>query len=289
MAELKGVYVATTTAFDANGDFDAGLFRAHLDRLLEAGADGIVLCGGTGEFAYLSDDERREVIETGARHIDGRAGLIVNTSAIRDKTAVYWSQHAEGLGADALMILPPFFEGPGAPGVRAFYETVNAAVSTEIMLYNIPVHSGFDIDADLYQTLLNDLENVGSIKDSTGDMVRLLDLISRGGKVFNGCDPLAYFAMQSGVAGCVWGGANAMAQQSTELWALTKAGKLAEAQALWAKMQPANLHFWLNEYNPNVKAATNMRSGDVGACRTPAQPLNAEEQAALTAALAALD
>ena len=74
MADLKGVYVATTTAFDANGDFDAGLFRAHLDRLLEAGADGIVLCGGTGEFAYLSDDERREEPakpSCGAHNCDG--------------------------------------------------------------------------------------------------------------------------------------------------------------------------------------------------------------------------
>ena len=289
MTKLTGIYVATTTAFNQNGDFDPGLFRAHLDRLLEAGVHGIVLCGGTGEFAYLSDDERRQVIETGARHIDGRAGLVVNSSAIHDKTALYWAQHAEGLGADALMILPPFFEGPGEPGVRKFFETLDRAVSTEIMLYNIPVHSGFDIDADLYENLMNDLEQVGSIKDSTGDMVRILDLISRGGKVFNGCDPLAFFAMQAGVAGCVWGGANAMPARSAELWQLTTTGKLADAQALWSKMQPANLHFWLNEYNPSVKAATNLRTGDVGPCRTPAQPLHAEEEQKLRAALATLD
>lgn len=289
MSKLTGIYVATTTAFDDNENFDIGAFCAHLDKLIENGADGIVLCGGTGEFAYLSDSERKEIIETGAKHIDNRAGLIVNTSAIRDKTAIYWAQHAEDLGADALMILPPYFEGPGEAGVRNFYETLDTAVSTEIMLYNIPVHSGFDIDADLYETLMNDLENVSSIKDSTGDMVRILDLISRGGRVFNGCDPLAYFAMISGATGCVWGGANAMPKQASDLWSLVQKGDLNNARELWKTMQPANLHFWLNEYNPSVKAATNLLTGPVGNCRTPAQPLDAESLTALKAALAPLE
>lgn len=288
MSKLSGIYAATVTAFDDKQRFDAGAFRTHLDTLIDSGIDGIVFCGGTGEFAYLSDAERKEIIEVGCKHVQGRAGIIVNTSAIRDTTAVYWAQHAEDCGADALMILPPYFEGPDESGVRAFFATLDHHVSRDILLYNIPVHSGFDIDADLYETLKNSLQHVVGIKDSTGDMVRLLDLIARGGKVFNGCDPLAFSAMAAGVSGCIWGGANAMPTAAADLWRLTQQQQWQAANDLWQTMLPANLFFWQNAYNPAVKTATNLLVNKVGACRTPAQPLTEGELTALQTVLSPL-
>ncbi|GAA3548498.1 dihydrodipicolinate synthase family protein [Zobellella aerophila] len=288
MADLSGIYIATCTPFAADESFDDGAFKAHLDSLIEAGADGIVFCGGTGEFAFLSNEERRHIIEVGTRHVQGRAGIIVNTSAIRESDGINWARHAQDLGADAVMVLPPYFEGPGESGVMRFYEAINNAIDTEIMLYNIPVHSGFDIDAQLYRRLL-ELDNVGSIKDSTGDLVRQLELLEVGGKVFNGCDPLAFYAMSAGVTGCIWGGANAMAAECSRLWRLVQAGDLYEARALWKKMEPLNLYFWLNEYNPSVKWATNLRSTSVGECRMPVLPPTEEAVDEIRQRLALLD
>lgn len=288
MADLSGVYIATCTPFAADENFDEGVFKAHLDKLIEGGADGIVFCGGTGEFAFLSNEERRRIIEVGAKHVHGRAGIIVNSSAIRETDGIDWALHAQDQGADAVMVLPPYFEGPGESGVIRFYEAINDAIDTEIMLYNIPVHSGFDIDARMYSRLM-ELEHINSIKDSTGDLVRQLELMEIGGKVFNGCDPLAYYAMSAGVTGCIWGGANAMAVECSRLWRLVQEGKLMEARSLWKKMEPLNLYFWLNEYNPAVKKATELRTSPVGACRMPVLPPSDEMVAEIQQRLAFLD
>lgn len=85
--------------------------------MLEAGVHIILVCGGTGEFAYLRPEERRRIAELAARHIDGRAGFMVQTSAIATAEAIAYASHAEDLGADALLVLPPYFEGAG-PGRR---------------------------------------------------------------------------------------------------------------------------------------------------------------------------
>lgn len=288
MADLSGVYIATCTPFTSDEKFDEGVFKAHLDKLIEGGAEGVVFCGGTGEFAFLGTEERRRIIEAGAKHIQGRAGIIVNTSAIRETDGIDWALHAQDQGADAVMVLPPYFEGPGESGVIRFYESINNAVNTEIMLYNIPVHSGFDIDARMYKRLL-ELENVNSIKDSTGDLVRQLELMEVGGKVFNGCDPLAYYSMAAGVTGCIWGGANAMAAECSKLWNLVQSGNLVDARALWKKMEPMNLYFWLNEYNPSVKKATEMRTSPVGSCRMPVLPPSEDQIEEIKQRLALLD
>jgi len=106
--------------------------------LLEAGVHIVALCGGTGEFPFLSEAEKRRVIELGCRHIDGRAKVVAQTSAIRTEDSIEASKHAEGEGADCLLVLPPYFEGPDAEGVLWHYERVAASVSCQVMAYNIP-------------------------------------------------------------------------------------------------------------------------------------------------------
>jgi 4-hydroxy-tetrahydrodipicolinate synthase len=113
--------------------------------MLEARVPIIAVCGGTGEFPFLAEGEKRRIAEIAGRHIGGRAKLIVQTSAIRTEDAIENSRHAEGAGADALLILPPYFEGPGESGVRWHYEQIARAVKLPIMVYNIPQYSGFDI------------------------------------------------------------------------------------------------------------------------------------------------
>ena len=116
--KLEGICAALCTPFDASGErVDESALRTHIDSMLEAGVHIILVCGGTGEFAYLRPEERRRIAELAARHIDGRAGFMVQTSAIATAEAVAFARHAEDLGADALLVLPPYFEGAG-PGRR---------------------------------------------------------------------------------------------------------------------------------------------------------------------------
>ncbi len=285
MADLHGVIAALSTPFDETGEaLDEGALRTHLDAMLEAGVHGIVLCAGTGEFAYLREDEKTRIFEIGINHVDGRVPVVAQTSAISTADAIEKSKRAEGLGADALMILPPYFEGPGTDGVLYHYEEIARSVATPIVLYNIPQHSDFDITPEIYAQLLQ-FDNVEYIKDSKGDMVNLQQLIATGGKVLSGADPLAPFALMAGAVGWIWGAANVMPRETVELYELIAGGRHGEALELWRRMEPANLFFWSHGYNVGVKQATNYMGRPVGPCRKPTLPLSDAEWDELKAAL----
>lgn len=280
MKDLKGMCVALCTPFTESGEeLDETALKSHIDSMLEAGVHIILVCGGTGEFAYLRPEERKRIAEIASKHIDGRAGFMVQTSAINTVDAIEFSKHAEGVGADCLLILPPYFEGPDSEGVYYHYEKISEAIDIPIMVYNIPASSGIDITPSLFKRLI-EIDNIGYIKDSMGDLVRIQELLAVSGdkaKVFNGGDPIAFFSLLAGCPGCVWGATNAMPKESVELYDLVVSGRLVEATDLWKRMFPSNLFFWTHVYNAAVKAATNLSGRKIGPCRKPVQPLTDPE------------
>lgn len=288
MKNLTGVCVPICTPFDNSGErVDETALKNHIDSMIDAGVHIILVCGGTGEFAYLRADEKKRIAEVAARHIDGRVAFMTQTSAISTSETIEFTKHAEDLGADAVMILPPYFEGPDMEGVYYHYEKVASAVNTPIMVYNIPQHSGVNITPEFFRRLL-EIDNIQYIKDSTADLTQIQALLRTGGKIFNGGDPITFQSLLSGCCGCVWGAVNAMPKEAVELFNLVSADKLVEARALWQRMFPAQLYFWNSVYNAAVKAATNMSGRAVGHCRMPVQPLTKTELAELRQALTPL-
>lgn len=285
MAELRGVCTPVCTIFDDHGAVDDTAMRKHLDTLIEAGVPIVTACGGTGEFSFLRADERRHVAEVVARHIEGHAQLIVHASAVMTEEAIEYARHAEGLGADALLLLPPYFEGPNMQGVYEHYARVASAVGTPIMAYNIPVHSGICLDPDFYARLVEEIDTVRYLKDSTGDFLALQAFLHRGARVFVGCDPLMYHGVLAGAAGCFWGTSNAIPAQAVSLYTLAAAGDLQAADALWRDIYPLNAFVWSHPFNPSVKAAGRLLGHDLRECRRPVQPLTDEELASLREAL----
>lgn len=288
MRELVGICVPICTPFDDSGEkLDETALTNHIDSMLEAGVHIILVCGGTGEFAYLRGGEKRRIAEIAAKHIDGRAAFMVHTSAVNTADTIEESKHAQDLGADAVMILPPYFEGPERRGVYDHYEKVARAINVPIMVYNIPQSTTIDITPDLYKELL-EIDNIQYIKDSTGSLIRIQQLVATGGNVFNGADPITFSALLAGCPGCVWGAVNAMPKEAVSLYALVSSGKLNEARELWRKMLPAQLFFWSHFYNAAVKESTNLSGRRVGPCRKPVQSLTAAEKEGLVKALAPL-
>ena len=279
---------ALCTPFSEDGEqVDETALRNHIDSMLEAGVHSILVNGGTGEFAYLTREERRRLAELASEHIDGRADYVVMASAVSTTEAIEYSKHAEGVGADCLLILPPYFEGPDLEGVYYHYARISGAVDLPIMVYNIPVHTGIDITPSFYQRLM-EIDNVEYIKDSMADILRIQELLAVGAKVFNGGDPIAFFSLVAGCPGCVWGAVNAMPVEAVNLYNLVSSGSIGEARDLWEKMFPTNRFFWRHVYNASVKAATNLSGRPVGPCRKPVQPLTDVEMAELKQAMAPL-
>ena len=289
MKELRGVCAALCTPFDETGEtLDETALRIHIDAMIEAGVHGVVLCAGTGEFAYLRAEEKRRIIEIGIKHVDGRIPVIVQTSAITTVEAVENSKFAEGAGADALMILPPYFEAPGTESVMAHYERISGSVNTPIIVYNIPQATGFEITADLFSRML-EFDNVAYVKDSKGDLVSIQELVATGGKVLAGADPVSPFTLIAGAVGWIWGGVNVMPREAVRLYDLITADKCREALELWQRMAPTNIYFWSHSYNEAVKTAANLRGFAVGSPRRPNRALTGDDLAELKAALATLD
>ena len=206
MTKHSGICVPVCTPFDESGEnLDEGALRDHIDSMIEAGVHIVLVCGGTGEFATLRADEKRRIAEIAGRHIDGRAGFMVQTSAINTQDAIEYAKRAEGQGADAVMILPPYFEGPDRHGVRDHFERIGRAIHTPIMVYNIPQATNIDITPDFFRELL-EIDNIESIKDSTADLVRIQQLLTTGGTVFNGARSHCIRSTYGGLPGLHLGG-----------------------------------------------------------------------------------
>lgn len=285
MSDLGGINLAMQTPMHADGSIDYARWEELIDLYIDTGVHGLVLGAGTGQHPYLTRDECERLYELGARRIDGRCNLICQTSALVQDEVIQRSLHAQGLGADALMILPPYLEGPeDDDGLFAFYEAIDARVKTDIIGYNIPQTTGIGISVELFKRL-NQLEHFNYIKDSAGDLTTHQEYLATGFKVLNGCDPNTVFALIAGAQGCIWGGANYMPRESVQLYDLVVSGDVAGAMALWSRMIPSLLCIWRGNYIPKVKAASRQRGFDGGSVRAPLAELSTDELRELAVSL----
>lgn len=272
MTILKGIYGAMCTPFQESGEgIDLKRYHSHIDDLLGAGVHGLVLCSGTGEYAYLTDDEKQTLITEGVNHINGRCNTIAQTTALSTTECINKARAAEDAGATAIMVMPPFLEPPSERGVIYHYEAIAKAVRVPIVMYNVPQQAA-PLSEDTYRKLLA-IENLDYIKDSSGDFLNLQKFIKTGGRVFCGIDSFAPFALMSGCTGMIWGAVNFMPHECVKLFNLIEEKKYLEAMDLWKLMEPVCL--WLGgnrhevDYLTGIKAAANLSGRDMGPPRKP--------------------
>jgi len=186
VSEFRGSYTVTVTPFTPDGrSVDVQAMRRFLDWQLAEGVPGIIVLGTTGEFITLSDEERREVIDTAVSHIAGRIPVLVGSMAASTAEAVRRSVEAESMGADGLMILPPYYYTPTDDEIFRHYAAISEAVQVPIMLYNNPVTSNVDMSAHLVARLARALPNVRYIKESSQDLARVRDVIEASDGLMN--------------------------------------------------------------------------------------------------------
>jgi 4-hydroxy-tetrahydrodipicolinate synthase len=274
------------TPFHEDGSVDYARWEALIDIYLDTGVHGLVLGSGTGQHPYLTEDECNQLYETGIKRIAGRCQVICQSSALNMNEVIRRSQAAEALGANALMILPPYLEGPtDDDGLFEFYREIDAAIGIDLVGYNIPQATGLSVSPALLERL-GDLPNFNYIKDSGGDM-NVHQAYIKAGKVMvlNGADPIAIYAFMAGAVGAIWGCANYMPCECVRLWDLVQARDFDGALALWDKMLPSIIWMWSNDYIPAMKYAVSRRGYAGGGVRKPLRSIGVEDQKSLDAAL----
>jgi 4-hydroxy-tetrahydrodipicolinate synthase len=161
MSEFRGSYTVMVTPFTEDGSaIDTEALARFLDWQLDVGVPGIIVLGSTGEFLTVTDDERTQLVETTIRHVDGRVPVLVGSMNAYTPNAVRYSREAEQLGADGLMIVPPYYYTPTEDEIFGYYRAICEAVSVPIMLYNNPVTSNVDMPAKLVGRLTRAFENI---------------------------------------------------------------------------------------------------------------------------------
>jgi 4-hydroxy-tetrahydrodipicolinate synthase len=186
VATFRGSYSVTVTPFTADRraiDLDA--LQRFMEWQVESGVPGVIVLGTTGEYLTISDEERAQIVETTVKQVSGRAHVIVGTMNAHTPNAVRYSKQAEELGADGLMVLPPYYYTPTEDEIWRYYKAVSEAVSVPIMLYNNPVTSNVDMSAALVARLTRDFENIRYIKESSQDLARVRDIIESTDGVMN--------------------------------------------------------------------------------------------------------
>src|ERR687897_2283282 len=201
---FHGVLPALITPFtDDGGAIDTGALAAIVDRLIDAGATGLVPGGSTGEFTTLSHAERRELIDTTVGTAADRVPVVAGTGALSTRETVELSVHAEQAGAAAVMIVPPFYEALSWRELLAHYTAVADAIEIPIMYYNLPSASGVKLTAAQFRELQG--AGVACLKDTGGDAVAATELIQTDGPtLLNGWDTTPFARLGGGVRAAVW-------------------------------------------------------------------------------------
>lgn len=281
---FPGLNLALATPFDDAGRVDFARVEANIERYLAAGITGFVLSSGTGMHVYLSPDEAQQVIDSGAKVINGRARIIAQTSALMAEDVVARTKRARDAGADGVMVLPPFFEGPtDDEGVVAFYAEV-ASAGLPVIGYNVPHAVGVEITPDLFRKLA-EIPGFASVKDSSGDLAAQASLMRTGLPVMNGADTLVPYALLAGASGLIWGGANIAPKTCLAVVKAAQEGRWTEARETWRKLEPIMSLIWAGDYVQSVYAAAGMTGNGAGNPRKPLRALPADRLPAIRAAL----
>ena len=169
---FQGSIVALVTPMNSDGSVDIGNFRSLLDFHIENKTDGVVVLGTTGECPTVDFDEHTFLVKEAVSHINGRIPVIAGTGANSTKEAIFLTQSAKDAGADACLLVTPYYNKPNQQGLFEHYKAINDAVNIPQILYNVPARTGCDLKNETV-ILLSQLSNIIGIKDATGEVERI--------------------------------------------------------------------------------------------------------------------
>jgi 4-hydroxy-tetrahydrodipicolinate synthase len=289
MLKFKGIIPAVLTPFNNKGEFDEEAQRENLRFLIENGVHGLMVNGSTGEAENLSREERRKNVELAVEEAGGKIPVIAGTGVPSTKATIDLSKDAKDAGADAVMIVTPFYLIPNEEGLIKHYKTITEKVDVPIVLYNIPQHTKVNLDSTLIEKLCNEAPNIVGLKDSYGNLSQFADTIARVGdkiSVLTGCDDLILPSLILGAPGAIVALANIAPKMVVELFEYAKKGEINKAKEIYFKLLPIARAIG-SEYNfpAPVKEAVNLLGRKAGPPRSPITQLSTKEKEEIKKAL----
>jgi 4-hydroxy-tetrahydrodipicolinate synthase len=248
---FRGSIAPIVTPF-REGKLDERALADLIDWQIKSGSHGISVTGTTGEPSSLSFEERKRVIEVAKQAIAGRVPFIPGTGSSNYNETVQLSKFAQSSGADALLIITPYYCRPSQEGLFQHFKSVASQVDIPVILYNIPGRTAVNLEVDTVSRLREACPNIIGVKESNKDFEHINRLLHRMGRdflVYSGIELLCFPVLAIGRAGYISATGNLMPAKVAELYNLTTAGKWNEARELHYELLPLNDAIFL-EINP---------------------------------------
>src|SRR5438874_1792609 len=248
--KFRGSFTALVTPFK-NGSLDEAAFRSLVNWQITEGTHGLVPVGTTGESPTLSHDEHKRVVEWCIDEAKGRAPVIAGAGSNSTMEAIELAEHAEKAGADAVLVVTPYYNKPTQEGMYQHFKAINDAIGIPIIIYNIPARSVIDMSVETMKRLF-ELKNIAGVKDATANMVRVSQQREEIGPDFNqlsGEDATALGFMAHGGHGCISVTSNVAPRLCAEFQSACLKGDYAAALRLQDKLMPLHTALFI-ETNP---------------------------------------
>jgi len=272
---FRGSFTALVTPFK-NGGLDEKAFRDLVDWQIAEGTSGLVPVGTTGESPTLSHDEHKQVVEWCVDQADGRVPVVAGAGSNSTAEAIDFSKHAEKAGADAVLIVTPYYNKPTQEGLYQHFKAINDAIGIPIIIYNIPARSVIDMSVDTMKRL-SELKNIAGVKDATANMVRVSQQREVVGEDFNqmsGEDGTALGFMAHGGHGCISVTSNVAPRLCSEFQTACLKGDYAGALKLQDKLMPLHQNLFVETNPAPAKYALSVLGRCDDTVRLPMVPLS---------------
>lgn len=286
---FRGIYPPTVTLFGDDGSLDSDANRQHVDYLINEGVQGLYVLGTTGEFMHLNLKEREQHATEVVQHVNKRVPVIIGTGTPSTRETIRLSRHAQGVGADAVAIITPYFWTLSEREIVAHLSAVANAIDIPIIVYNFPAYSGVNISSETLAALAREHRNIAGVKDSLDSIehlrqrVQLVKAVNPDFSILAGHDGHLLAALEIGCDGAVPATANFAPRRHVELFKAFEDGDYARAVALLpgvlalmdAFRVPGSFHSVIKEAMGQLGLTTST------AARQPALPLSADGRARL--------
>jgi 4-hydroxy-tetrahydrodipicolinate synthase len=288
---MRGIYTALVTPFTSRGELDLAAYKRILDDQVAAGVAGVVPCGTTGETPTLSTDEKKTLIQTAIAALKG-TGVKVMAGTGGNSTAetIEMSRWASDAGADALLIVTPYYNKPSQAGLEAHFRAVADTVKCEIMLYNVPGRTGVSLMAETIVNLAKH-PRITALKEATGNVAfssEILDQLDAAGEkldILSGDDATFLPMLSAGCVGVVSVSSNLFPRAMVAIQKHLEAGNIAEAQKVHRRFYPLFRDLFIDSNPVPIKHAMGLAGFCDAGLRAPLVRMNATHTAKLEASL----
>lgn len=284
---LGSVLTAIATPFHDDGRIDFDAFQRLANHLVDNGSDGLVVVGTTGESPTLSDSERNDLIRAAVEAVGERATVVAATGTYSTRHSVCLTKDAHELGADAFLVVTPYYNRPPQRGIVAHFEEIAKASDRPIVVYNIPSRSVVNIEPGTI-TRLAEIETVRAVKQANDDLAQARHIVAAGLDLYAGDDALLLPFLELGGVGGICVHTHVVGSQVAEQVRAVREGDLDRARDLDRELAPVYDLLKITTNPIPIKAALNLTGHEVGNCRLPLVPPTDEELSRVRDCLARL-